>query len=246
MIENIISSYAQSDVLSEFLPAFLESQKNMEPLEKNKRNDFHHNQYADLAQVLSVVRPVLNENGIVIMFFPCYGNEKIGVETRLIHISGQWISNTVSGPLPKYDPQGVGIALTYFRRYGLTSLTALAQEDKDGNLDDKPNQPKQSNYNKNYKNKNSNETHKNTVSIDIILKPLLDDLNKIKEPNQFIWYMKSELPRKKLNDEAKKALFPTCIDHGKKLGVFYIQSDKSWIKKEDAEGMAEGLNAATH
>jgi hypothetical protein len=36
-------------------------------------------------------------------------------------------------PVVKPDPQGLGGALTYGRRYGLAAVTGIAQEDDDGN-----------------------------------------------------------------------------------------------------------------
>lgn len=53
--------------------------------------------------------------------------------TRLIHESGEWIEDMATVPLPKNDPQGYGSAMTYARRYALSAITGLYQDDDDGN-----------------------------------------------------------------------------------------------------------------
>jgi hypothetical protein len=40
---------------------------------------------------------------------------------------------TAGAPLVKADPQGMGSALTYLRRYALAAVTSVAPEDDDGN-----------------------------------------------------------------------------------------------------------------
>lgn len=61
------------------------------------------------------------------------GAGHIGLETRLIHAeSGQWISSMAVIPLPKNDPQGMGSAITYARRYSLCAMLGIVTEDDDG------------------------------------------------------------------------------------------------------------------
>lgn len=48
------------------------------------------------------------------------------------------MSGTCSAPVQKADPQGVGSALTYLRRYSLAAVCGLAQEDDDGHAGSKP------------------------------------------------------------------------------------------------------------
>jgi hypothetical protein len=56
------------------------------------------------------------------------------VETRLVHTSGEWLASVVPVPVAKGDAHGLGSALSYGRRYGLSALLALStDEDDDGN-----------------------------------------------------------------------------------------------------------------
>ncbi|MEN6430282.1 MAG: ERF family protein [Coriobacteriales bacterium] len=90
--------------------------------------------YADLEATLDACRPVLAANGIAVMQMPVNGEgASIGVRTVLIGHGEQMDCGTFFLPLPKPDPQGVGSAITYARRYALTALFGLAQEDDDAN-----------------------------------------------------------------------------------------------------------------
>jgi hypothetical protein len=51
-----------------------------------------------------------------------------------MHASGEWISTALHLPAVKADPQGIGSALTYARRYSLAAMLSVsADEDDDGN-----------------------------------------------------------------------------------------------------------------
>ena len=53
--------------------------------------------------------------------------------TKLTHAeSGQWESSLAVVQLPKADPQGMGSAMTYARRYALTAMLGMVTEDDDG------------------------------------------------------------------------------------------------------------------
>ena len=53
--------------------------------------------------------------------------------TTLMHSSGQWLRSKIKLPLSKVDAQGVGAAVTYGRRYGLSAMVGIAQYDDDAN-----------------------------------------------------------------------------------------------------------------
>jgi len=81
------------------------------------------------------VKEPLNKNGIVILQSLSGGiaeSNSLHLTTRLLHTSGQWIDDVAWSPLPKADPQGVGSATTYLRRYSLAAMLCITQEDDDG------------------------------------------------------------------------------------------------------------------
>ena len=64
---------------------------------------------------------------------PELGPGHIGLLTKLTHAeSGQWQGSLTVVPLPKTDPQGMGSAITYARRYALTAMLGMITEDDDG------------------------------------------------------------------------------------------------------------------
>ena len=87
--------------------------------------------YATLASVLSAVREPLNKNGIAI-FQPTFATGEpgvIGISTVLAHTSGQTLIDTLTMPLQKMDPQGIGACRTYMRRYSIMAMTGIAAVD---------------------------------------------------------------------------------------------------------------------
>lgn len=60
---------------------------------------------------------------------------KVTVETRLIHVSGQWLENSVTLGTGDTSPQGVSATMTYCRRYGAFLLAGLVavEDDDDAN-----------------------------------------------------------------------------------------------------------------
>jgi len=99
---------------------------------KNAVNPFLKSKYADLSEVINVSRIPLAECGLAIMQFESFDQNIAKVETMLTHSSGQWVSSELCIPCAKIDAQSIGVALTYARRYGWSSICGLAQEDDDG------------------------------------------------------------------------------------------------------------------
>ena len=100
---------------------------------KNAKNPHLGNKYADLNSVWEAIKGPLAENGLSVVQLPAPGEVgRLNLKTRLMHKSGEWIESEIAMPLPKSDPQGYGSALTYARRYGLTAMLGIVQEDDDG------------------------------------------------------------------------------------------------------------------
>ncbi|WP_273523361.1 ERF family protein [Mailhella massiliensis] len=129
----------QSTEITELSKAMIIVQQQLQPAIKDAKNPFIGNEYATLNSVMESCRALLSSQGIWLTQLPCpapveLGAGHIGLETRLIHAdSGQWISSTAIIPLPKNDPQGMGSAMTYARRYSLCAILGIVTEDDDGN-----------------------------------------------------------------------------------------------------------------
>jgi hypothetical protein len=123
-----------SESLGKIAPALLQAQREIRFAAKDAKNPHFKNTYADLPAVIDAVKGPLNDAGIIFIQTPAPSDDgKLHLTTRLIHESGEWIESTAVTPLQKADPQGVGSAITYMRRYSLAAITGLYQDDDDGN-----------------------------------------------------------------------------------------------------------------
>ena len=120
--------------------ALAKAQLQIEPASKNATNPHFRSHYADLASIWDACRGPLNTNGLSIVQFPCDGDVgRTGLCTMLLHSSGEFISEVVTTRSQKDDPQGLGSALTYLRRYALAAVVGVtATEDDDGNAASTP------------------------------------------------------------------------------------------------------------
>jgi hypothetical protein len=98
---------------------------------KDAKNPFFKSNYASLSHILQEVSEPLQSAGLVIAQFP----DGTGLVTMLIHSeSGEYISSNYTMPVAKQnDPQAVGSAITYARRYAVSSILSLNVSDDDGN-----------------------------------------------------------------------------------------------------------------
>lgn len=123
-----------SDTLGELAPALVAAQKKMPGIDKDGKG--YNYRYATLDNIMAKVRPVLSDNGLAVVQMTT-GTDSIGLTTRLIHESGEWIEDTIFAPPDESQTrssiQSAGSTITYLRRYGIAALLGLADEtDTDG------------------------------------------------------------------------------------------------------------------
>lgn len=96
---------------------------------------FKGSRYADLAAVRAAVIPVFAKHGLAVCQVPVVGQGTAGVETHLLHCSGEERPmGTLLLPVSKPDAHGYGSAITYARRYALQSIACVVgDDDDDGN-----------------------------------------------------------------------------------------------------------------
>jgi hypothetical protein len=121
-----------SEQINEIAGALAKAQGEIQNVVKDAKNPHFKSDYATLDAVTDAVRPVFAKHGLAVMQMPSYEDGSVSVETLITHTSGQWIRGTSIAPIQKADPQGVGSATTYLRRYSLAAIAAIAQTDDDG------------------------------------------------------------------------------------------------------------------
>jgi len=121
----------------EWTEAFTKAQAEIPPIPKlheatipTKTSSYSY-KYADLNDILEVVRPILNKHGLSIAQSTVSEEGQIGVVTRIYHTSGHVEK---FGPLllpAGGDARSAGSAITYARRYGLCAALGISPDDDD-------------------------------------------------------------------------------------------------------------------
>lgn len=153
-----------SESLSNILPSFLEAQKEIKGLVKNKTvagRKFQYS-YITLDSILDVVKPVLNNHNLMLMqnvhsLEPVHNVTSIiqyaKIQTFIYHTSGEFIATDVLTirAIGEGTSQDLGSAITYGKRYQLCGLLSISvDEDDDGAMASRQGYAK-NNYGQNYK-----------------------------------------------------------------------------------------------
>ena len=99
-------------------------------ISKDTNNPFYKSKYFDVNSLIKQLQPLLKKNRLLLLQ-PIEDN---CVTSKIICIDSN-LGTQSSIPLPDInDPQKLGSAITYYRRYTLASLLGLQADDDDGNL----------------------------------------------------------------------------------------------------------------
>ncbi len=127
----------QSQQLDQLSLALSEFQSELTHVHKDKTakaGSFSY-RYADLSSVWDLIRPLLVKHGLSVSQAPLYRDGFSVLRTTLMHKSGQWMAGELLLNPVKNDPQSMGSAITYARRYALCSMTGVvADEDDDAQI----------------------------------------------------------------------------------------------------------------
>lgn len=124
--------FRRSESIAAIAGALAKAQGELEPAIKDSANPFFKSKYADLASIFKSIRAPFSKYELAVVQFPRSTPEGVEVETMLAHSSGEWMAETLSLPVSKYDSQGVGSAISYARRYALQSIAGVPADDDDG------------------------------------------------------------------------------------------------------------------
>jgi len=120
-----------SELINELANALCNAQGQMGGAVKDSSNPFFKSSYADLTSVIKAIKQPFSDNGLSYTQFPVSNEHGVGVSTRLMHVSGQWLEMEYTLPTVKKDPQASGSAITYARRYALQSIAGIPTADDD-------------------------------------------------------------------------------------------------------------------
>jgi hypothetical protein len=104
-----------SESINELATALCAAQSQMGGAVKDSANPFFKSSYADLTSVIKAIKQPFADNGLSYTQFPVNDENGMGVCTRLMHVSGQWLemANLLCQTV-KRDPQAASSsAITY-------------------------------------------------------------------------------------------------------------------------------------
>ena len=136
----------RSDTIAELTKALVKAQKAVKGAAKSSINPHFKSRYADLSEVMDACVPALNANGLAVLQPVRADGPLVTITTMLVHESGEWIAEDLAMKAVQDTPQGIGSAITYGRRYGLSALVGVAPEDDDGNAASQDNESARQQY----------------------------------------------------------------------------------------------------
>ena len=127
------------EIKKNLFTALVKAQLELKNPPKNKRG--YGYDYSTLDSILEQVKPVLAKYELTILQLLSGDGTKVGVTTVLAHSSGESIQDTLFLPSVEMKNtnaiQAIGAAITYGRRYGLTSILGISADD-DTDASDEP------------------------------------------------------------------------------------------------------------
>ena len=132
----------KSDAIDQLAAALSAAQSQITNATRDSSNPQFRMRYADLTSVWEACRKALSDNGLSVIQAPQCDGAKITVTTMLCHSSGQWCASDLTLTAKRQvqgggwealdNPQSVGSAITYARRYALAAMVGVSPEDDDG------------------------------------------------------------------------------------------------------------------
>jgi hypothetical protein len=119
----------RSETLNELIAALSKAQGSF-PIIKKTSKGYNYN-YADLSEIMTSIQPILIENGLALV----HQSSASHLTTTLFHTSGQWMSTEfqliINEKANGNATQARGSAITYAKRYNITSLLNLSADEDD-------------------------------------------------------------------------------------------------------------------
>lgn len=123
-----------SEDIKQVMGAIQAVQQNAGAIQKTTKGQVGSREYryANLNDTWDTIKDLMAANKLVVTQSPTTGAGQMGefFSTTIYHIeSGEYISETMQMVLSRNDPQAIGAAITYYRRYMLTSMLGLIPDD---------------------------------------------------------------------------------------------------------------------
>lgn len=114
--------------------ALSKAQAEISGAHKDSTNPHFKSKYADLESVWDACRAPLTKNGLSVLQSIHMVEKDLILRSTLVHTSGQYYFSEIPILMNRNDMQGMGSAITYARRYGLSALVGVCPSDDDANM----------------------------------------------------------------------------------------------------------------
>mgnify|MGYP003646942894 CR=1 FL=1 len=124
-----------SETIGALAKALAAAQSELSNATKDSSNPHFRSRYADLTSCWDAARDPLTKNGLsVVQAFDGVDAESgyMILQSKLMHVSGEWVESSMAMPMEKTTPQGLVAASTYARRAALCALVGISPADDDG------------------------------------------------------------------------------------------------------------------
>ena len=126
----------RSESIIKLAAALVKFNSEVSSIAKDAKNPFFKSDYVTLDKLIISTREILQKNGLSVLQFPLSDENRIGIQTILLHESGEYIESEplYMTPAKVNDPQAAGSVITYLRRYSYQAILNLnTGEDDDAN-----------------------------------------------------------------------------------------------------------------
>lgn len=143
----------RSETIGKLAVSLVKFNSEISKISKDAKNPFFKSNYVTLDKLIDATRPILKDNGLVIMQSPLSKeNGSIGIQTLLMHESGEFIESEpiFMTPAKINDPQQAGSIISYMRRYSYQAILNLNTGEDDDADKSTSNEDKQAKINNNH------------------------------------------------------------------------------------------------
>lgn len=230
----------RSETFASIVKAMVQVQSELKTVRKDRKNPFAENMYATLDAILEELLPKLNKHEIVLTQSPIFeitenGNMRIGVETHLLHSSGEWF---------RYPPffmqlekgakmnmaQSAGSVITYAKRYAVSAIFGISTGDDVDGVQPQASEPQQHNQRinqrQNRQQQEQKEQQQDQQQLPSTNDAIMNYVNKLKDYGVDVKKLYSQIAKKEGVENIKE------VDGVKKLG--YIKSYYLKLQNEAA------------
>lgn len=122
---------SETEAIAKLYEAMSLAQAEFKKALKDSENPFFKSNYADLESIIDAIRPAFAKYGLAFIQPTEIVDGKLYLKTVIVHKAGGRIESIYPVVSSKPDPQSLGSAISYARRYSLSAMAGVVTSDDD-------------------------------------------------------------------------------------------------------------------